>query len=58
VDNCTEKENKLPYEKPGLLAIELAAEEVLSTGCKNAPGAPGIGVNGCGNVLCSINIGS
>ena len=58
MDNKIEKTGKLPYEKPKLLAIELAAEEVLSIGCKNAPGAPGIGGNNCGNVICSINIGS
>ena len=27
-------ENKLPYEKPMLREIELAAEEVLGVGCK------------------------
>ena len=37
---------KLPYEKPHLHTIELAAEEVLAVGCKlsGGPGGP-IGAN-------------
>ena len=29
------KKARRPYEKPELKVIELAAEEVLATGCKN-----------------------
>jgi hypothetical protein len=32
----THQPKKRPYEKPRLRAIDLAAEEVLATGCKTA----------------------
>jgi hypothetical protein len=39
-----EKEkNKRSYEKPMLRVIELAAEEVLAIGCKQATGATAFG---------------
>ena len=31
---------KLPYEKPALRTIELAADEVLAVGCKHKPPGP------------------
>lgn len=34
---------KLPYEKPELRTIELAADEVLAAGCKVASGIRGPG---------------
>jgi len=37
------KENKLEYEKPRLRAIELAAEEVLATGCKTSASGTAFG---------------
>jgi len=33
-DEKTENRDRQPYEKPGLRAIELVAEEVLGVGCK------------------------
>ena len=35
-----EKQNKQVYEKPGIRAIELVAEEVLGIGCKTAYSDP------------------
>lgn len=50
---------KLPYEKPLLRIIELAAEEVLSVGCKTAFGDPtGVAGNGCMSGTCKTTIGS
>jgi hypothetical protein len=47
------------YEKPKLRAIELAAEEVLATGCKTAFGDPkGVAGNGCLTGVCSTITGS
>jgi hypothetical protein len=56
--NCADA-GKEPYEKPRLRRIELAAEEVLATGCKMFPGDPG-GVSGagCTVVACSTTTGS
>ena len=51
------KKPKEVYEKPKLKIIELAADEILSLGCKTVSGGPGSGV-GCGNPLCSIPLGS
>ncbi|MBN2432555.1 MAG: hypothetical protein JXQ27_13855 [Acidobacteria bacterium] len=34
--NESPAETKLPYEKPQLIKIELVADEILGTGCKNA----------------------
>ncbi len=41
--NTEEKDEatKQPYEKPELIAIDLAAEEVLAVGCKLAGGSGG-----------------
>ena len=50
---------KEPYEKPRLRRIELAAEEVLATGCKMFPGDPGgVSGSGCTVVACSTTTGS
>lgn len=47
------------YEKPRLRMIELAAEEVLSLGCKVAPAAPGqASPVGCATIACSLSTGS
>lgn len=55
----TDNKAKQAYEKPQLRRIELAADEVLSVGCKTAPGNPGgkLG-SGCTNPLCSLATGS
>ena len=34
------KKSRQPYEKPRLRTIELAAEEVLATGCKTLSSGP------------------
>ncbi|MBW1743971.1 MAG: hypothetical protein JRJ47_11200 [Deltaproteobacteria bacterium] len=41
------EKTKLPYERPRLRIIELAAEEVLATGCKTAGASTGVGVTPC-----------
>ena len=42
------------YEKPKLVVIDLAAEEVLGNGCKTSPGNPTGKLNiGCNNAACS-----
>jgi hypothetical protein len=33
---------KIPYEKPAIKTIELAAEEVLGVGCKTGPSPSGV----------------
>jgi hypothetical protein len=44
-----EETPRQPYEKPKLRRIELAADEVLSVGCKTANFDPnGVAGNGCG----------
>jgi hypothetical protein len=53
-----DKSSKRPYEKPQLRVINLAAEEVLSTGCKTAPAAPGVSGSGCVISFCSSSAGS
>jgi hypothetical protein len=47
------------YEKPKLRVIELAAEEVMGTGCKTVRGTS-IGQNGlpCASGRCSQSSGS
>jgi hypothetical protein len=53
-----EKE-KRTYEKPTLRTIELAAEEVLTVGCKTTFVDPkGVAGNGCLSGVCSRRIGS
>jgi len=48
-----------PYEKPTLRLIELAAEEVLSIGCKtNSHDPSGVAGNGCTTGVCSSVTGS
>jgi hypothetical protein len=44
---------KKPYEKPRLRIIELAAEEVLSAGCKLAGGGFAFGVTPCMGNRCA-----
>jgi len=48
---------KKAYEKPRLRIIELAAEEVLSAGCKLASGGFAFGVTPCMGNRCA-GIGS
>lgn len=50
-----EKKSKLPYEKPRLRTIPLAADEVLAVNCKMLPGSPGKDVGGgrCGISPCA-----
>jgi hypothetical protein len=40
-DKSEAQRRRQPYEKPRLRAIELAADEVLSTGCKMVAGGTG-----------------
>jgi hypothetical protein len=48
------KKKKQSYEKPGLRAISLVAEEVLGIACKRVKGAPGaLGGKKCGITPCS-----
>ena len=48
-----------PYEKPKLRIIELAAEEVLTVGCKTRFADPkGVAGNGCLSGVCSKRTGS
>jgi hypothetical protein len=57
-DEATGRERR-SYEKPSLVVIELAAEEVLSTGCKTS--LTSIGRNNtfmCSNPLCAGYLGS
>ncbi len=49
----SKKESKLPYEKPRLRTIQLAAEEVLAISCKTASGKPGKAGGRCGFQPCS-----
>jgi len=48
------KQDKQEYQKPRLRIIELAAEEVLGTSCKTAPGAPGAANSVCGAAACAL----
>jgi hypothetical protein len=53
-----EKEKRV-YEKPKLRIIELAAEEVLTVGCKTSYADPkGVAGNGCLSGVCSSRTGS
>ena len=53
------EKNKLPYEKPRLRTIELAADEVLAIGCKIQAGYPGKSSEiGCGTAQCVLKPGS
>jgi len=60
MSNKKEEPLRLPYEKPKLRLIELAAEEVLSTGCKTSRFDPhGAAGNGCRvGSPCSSTTGS
>ena len=54
-----EEKEKKTYEKPKLRTIELAAEEVLTVGCKTRAFDPkGVAGNGCLSGVCSRRIGS
>jgi len=45
--------DKQSYEKPRIIAIELAAEEVLGIGCKSSAGAANPGnPSGCLAIQC------
>lgn len=53
MDNKKEADSKLRYEKPTLRPIQLAAEEVLVTKCKQAPAVKIRSAQGCGFVSCN-----
>lgn len=52
--NEADGRERLAYEKPKLLVIELAAEEVLISGCKTAMLAPGKSGGTCSMPACSV----
>jgi hypothetical protein len=58
MDNQKELDSKLPYEKPALRTIQLAAEEVLVTKCKQAPYVTIRSIQGCGAFSCNQTGGS
>jgi hypothetical protein len=53
-----EEKSKQAYEKPKLITIELAADEILAVGCKTTPFAPGKAGQGCTNPTCAHGLGS
>jgi hypothetical protein len=53
-----EEKKRSMYEKPRLRTIELAAEEVLSIGCKTAPGAPSPNISTCTAGVCHTSTGT
>lgn len=54
-----DEKQKRSYEKPRLRIIELAAEEILSVGCKTNPVSVGkLAPAGCTNPACSTAYGS
>jgi hypothetical protein len=53
MDNKIEMDSKLPYEKPAVRTIQLAAEEVLVTKCKQAPSVTIRSIQGCGAFSCN-----
>jgi hypothetical protein len=53
MDNKKETDSLLPYEKPTLRTIQLAAEEVLVTKCKQSPAQTIRSAQGCGFVSCN-----
>jgi hypothetical protein len=53
MDSKKEADSKLLYEKPTLRTIQLAAEEVLVTKCKQAPSTHIRSVQGCGAISCN-----
>ena len=57
---CEEEERqKQKYERPVLRRIELAAEEVLSVGCKTGFSDPrGVAGQGCLTGVCVSSLGS
>lgn len=58
MDNEKEVDSKLLYEKPRLRTIQLAAEEVLVTACKQSPSVKIRSQQGCGNISCNTRGGS
>ena len=52
------KENKQTYEKPKLRIIELAADEVMATGCKTGTTIGPSNILTCEPAPCSIAAGS
>lgn len=55
-----DKSGKRVYEKPLLRVIDLAADEVLGTGCKTGPppSPTGIGGLGCFSDACKFTYAS
>jgi hypothetical protein len=53
MDTKKEAVSKLLYEKPTLRTIQLAAEEVLVTKCKQAPSQTTRSPQGCGAISCN-----
>lgn len=49
---------KKPYAKPRLRIIRLSADEVLVTGCKQAPYGLGVEGNPCLSGACSSTSGT
>jgi hypothetical protein len=58
MDIKKEAGSKLQYEKPMLRTIELAAEEVLVTKCKQSPSVKIRSQQGCAAVSCNTIGGS
>jgi hypothetical protein len=58
MDSKKEVDSKLLYEKPTLRTIQLAAEEVLVTKCKQAPSVQLRSSQGCGATSCNQMGGS
>jgi hypothetical protein len=56
--NNEQRDLKRPYEKPKLITIELAVEEVLGTGCKLAVGGLGMLPPTCISTGCLLTTGS
>ena len=53
-----EKNDKIPYERPKIVGIELLGDEVLAIGCKTIEGEGELDpFDHCANQNC-INIGS
>ena len=50
---------RLPYQRPRLGRVELAAEQVLSSGCKTNSGSGNVGSGSvCSSGSCSTIIGT
>jgi len=53
MENKKAADSKLQYEKPRLRTIDLAAEEVLVTKCKQSPSVQLRSGQGCGAISCN-----